>query len=279
MTTPVTEVAKTDQLKGKVVLLTGGTSGLGRWTTLIVAGQGAKVVYSGRNADGAKETDRRLAEVDLAAEYVPHDVTNEDDWQRVVDHVIAKHGRLDGLVNNSGVSRLKPMDQLSLDDLEFLLSVNVDGMFLGTKHAFRVMKETGGSIVNISALNALRGSPNSTGYGMAKAGTTHLARAAAIEGRKYGIRANAIHPGVLFEEGDKPSPGSIALFGEEGAQKFVNFNIDTTPLGRLGHPRDIGTAVAFLLSDASRHVTGAAVAVDGGRMAGEYLHHGIKSQK
>lgn len=275
----MSEVARTDQLEGKVVLITGGTSGLGRWTTIITAGQGATVVYTGRNADGAAETDRRMEAEGLKAEYLPHDVTSEEDWQRVMDTVMERHGRLDGLVNNSGVSRLKPMDQMSVDDLEFLLSVNVDGMFLGTQHAFRVMKETGGSIVNISALNALRGSPNSTGYGMAKGGTTHLARAAAIEGRKHGIRANAVHPGVLFEEGDKPSPGSIALFGEEGAQRFVQFNIDTTPLGRLGHPRDIGTAVAFLLSDASRHVTGTAVCVDGGRMAGEYLHHGIKSQK
>ncbi|MEQ8734842.1 MAG: SDR family NAD(P)-dependent oxidoreductase [Rhodospirillaceae bacterium] len=272
-------VTHSSQLAGKVILITGGTSGLGRWTTLVMAAQGATVVYSGRNAEGAAETDQRLEAEELSAQYLPHDVTSEEDWQRVINTVMEKHGKLDGLVNNSGVSRLKPMDQLSLNDLEFLLSVNVDGMFLGTQHAFRVMKNTGGSIVNISALNALRGSPNSTGYGMAKAGTTHLARAAAIEGRKYGIRVNAVHPGVLFEGGDKPSPGAISLFGEEGAQKFVQFNIDTTPLGRLGHPRDIGTAVAFLLSDASRHVTGTAVCVDGGRMAGEFQHHGIKSQK
>ncbi len=275
----MTHVKKTDQLSGKVILITGGTSGLGRWTTLVTAAQGATVVYSGRNAEGAAETDRRLEAAGLKAECLPHDVTNEEDWRRVVDTVVERHGQLDGLVNNSGVSRLKSMDQMSLDDLEFLLSVNVDGMFLGTQHAFRVMKARGGSIVNISALNALRGSPNSTGYGMAKAGTTHLARAAAKEGQRYGIRANAVHPGVLFEDGDKASPGAIALFGEEGAQKFVQFNIDTTPLGRLGHPRDIGTAVAFLLSDAARHVSGAAVCVDGGRMAGEYMHHGIKSQK
>ena len=275
----MTDVRRNSALADKIILITGGTSGLGRWTTMTVAGQGATVVYSGRNVDGAKETDRRLDELGLNAEFHPHDVTLEADWQRVIDAVLDKHGRLDGLVNNSGVSRLKPMSDLTLDDLEFLLKVNVDGMFLGTQQAFRVMKETGGSIVNISALNALRGSPNSTGYGMAKAGTTHLARAAAVEGRKYGIRANSVHPGVLFEEGDKASPGAISLFGEEGAQKFVQFNIDTTPLGRLGHPRDIGTAVAFLLSDAARHVTGTAVAVDGGRMAGEYLHHGIKSKK
>jgi NAD(P)-dependent dehydrogenase (short-subunit alcohol dehydrogenase family) len=250
----MTDVRRNSALADKIILITGGTSGLGRWTTMTVAGQGATVVYSGRNVDGAKETDRRLDELGLNAEFHPHDVTLEADWQRVIDAVLDKHGRLDGLVN-------------------------VDGMFLGTQQAFRVMKETGGSIVNISALNALRGSPNSTGYGMAKAGTTHLARAAAVEGRKYGIRANSVHPGVLFEEGDKASPGAISLFGEEGAQKFVQFNIDTTPLGRLGHPRDIGTAVAFLLSDAARHVTGTAVAVDGGRMAGEYIHHGIKSKK
>ncbi len=275
----MTAISATQQLAGKIILITGGTSGLGRWTTLTVASQGATAIYTGRNLEGAKETDRRLDAVELKAEFLPHDVTLEDDWHKVVDTVLQRHGRLDGLVNNSGVSRLKPMEHLSLEDLEFLLSVNVDGTFLGTHHAFRVMKETGGSVVNISALNALRGSPNSTAYAMAKAGTTHLARAAAIEGRKYGIRVNAVHPGVLFEEGDKPSPGAIALFGEEGAQKFVQFNIDTTPLGRLGHPRDIGSAVAFLLSDAARHVSGTAVVVDGGRMAGEYLHHGIKSKK
>ena len=274
----MTDVTASGHLKGKVVLITGGTSGLGRWTTLVTAAQGATVVFSGRNAEGARETERRLADNNLEADYLPHDVTQPEEWQQVVDEVIKRHGRLDGLVNNSGVSRLKPMDQLSLSDLEFLLSVNVDGMFLGIQQAFRVMT-AGGSVVNISALNALRGSPNSTGYGMAKGGTTHLARAAAVEGRSRKIRVNAVHPGVLFEHGDRPSPGAIALFGEEGARRFVQYNIETTPLGRLGHPRDIGTTVAFLLSDASLHVTGAAIHVDGGRMAGEFIHHGIKSQK
>jgi NAD(P)-dependent dehydrogenase (short-subunit alcohol dehydrogenase family) len=265
-------------LSGKVILITGGTSGLGRWTTMVTASQGATVVFTGRNADGAAETSTRLVDRGLHASYLPHDVTKPDEWTRVVDSVVEEHGRLDGLVNNSGVSRLKPMDQMSLDDLEFLLSVNVDGMFYGIQQAFRVMTN-GGSVVNISALNALRGSPNSTGYGLAKGGTTHLARAAAVEGRARKIRVNAVHPGVLFEHGDRPSPGAIALFGEEGAKKFVQYNIDTTPMGRLGHPRDIGTTVAFLLSDAAKHVTGTAIHVDGGRMAGEYLHHGIKSQK
>ena len=99
--------------------------------------------------------------------------------------------------------------------------------------------------MNISALNALRGSPNATAYCLAKAGTTHLARAAAKEGASKGVRVSAVHPGVLFEEGDKPSPGAIALFGKEGAQRFVDHHIETTPLHRLGHPRDIGTRLSF----------------------------------
>jgi NAD(P)-dependent dehydrogenase (short-subunit alcohol dehydrogenase family) len=158
-------------------------------------------------------------------------------------------------------------------------------MYLGIRGAFALMERNpgrAGSIVNISALNALRGSPNSTAYSIAKGGTTQLARAAALEGRERGraIRVNAIHPGVLFEEGDRPSPGAIALYGEDGAREFVRRNIETTPLGRLGHPRDIGSAVVFLASDDSRHVTGAEIIVDGGRSAGEFAtHHGVRSQR
>ncbi len=237
------------------------------------------VVFTGRNRAGADDTADMLASEGLEAEFLQHDVTDESDWQRVIADVASRHGRLDGLVNNAGVSRLKPMADLATDDFEFLLRVNVDGMYLGTQYAMRAMRKSGGSIVNISALNALRGSPNSTGYCLAKAGTTQLARIAAVEGRPFGIRANAVHPGVLFENPEEPSPGAIALFGEEGARQFVRYHIETTPLGRLGHPRDIGSAVAFLLSDAARHVSGTAFVVDGGRMAGEFIHHGVRSAR
>lgn len=272
-------------LDGKIALVTGGTSGLGRATVLALAEAGARVVFSGRNADGAGETHRRLAALGLSARFLPHDVTKEADWRRVMGDIDAAEGRIDILVNNSGVSRLKPVESLTVEDLKFLIDVNVVGMFMGIKFGFAAMEKNpgkAGSIINISALNALRGSPNSTAYAIAKGGTTNLARAAALEGRLDGrkIRVNAVHPGVLFEEGDKPSPGAIALYGLEGAMAFVRNNITTTPMGRLGHPRDIGAAVVFLASDASRHVTGAEVIVDGGRSAGEFAtHHGVRSQK
>ena len=272
-------------LKGKVALVTGGTSGLGRATVQSLAEAGAQVVFTGRNESGADETLRRLKALNLSARFLPQDVTKDEDWSRVMADVLACEKKLDVLVNNSGVSRLKPMADLTLEDLRFLTSVNVLGMFLGIKHAFTAMahnKGQAGSIINISAMNALRGSPNSTAYALAKGGTTNLARAAAQEGRRRGraIRVNAVHPGVLFEDGTKPSPGAIALYGEEGAKAFVRSNIENTPMGRLGHPRDIGSTVVFLASDLSMQVTGVEFTVDGGRSAGEFAtHHGVRSQK
>jgi len=272
-------------LSGKIALVTGGTSGLGRATVLALAEAGAAVVFTGRNAKGADETLGRLAARKLTARFLSHDVTLDADWDRVMADVLARERRLDILVNNAGVSRLKPMVELTLADLRFLTGVNVRGMYLGIRHGFAIMERNPGkrgSIVNISALNALRGSPNSTAYAVAKGGTTNMARAAAHEGRREGraIRVNAVHPGVLFEEGDKPSPGAIALYGEEGAKEFVRRNIETTPMGRLGHPRDIGAAVVFLGSDLSLNVTGAEITVDGGRSAGEFgNHHGVRSQQ
>ncbi|MCC5867037.1 MAG: SDR family oxidoreductase [Gammaproteobacteria bacterium] len=270
-------------LHGRVALVTGGTAGLGRGSALALASAGATVVITGRNEQGAAETLDLLAAAGLRAEYVPHDVAVDADWSRVVDGVVERYGRLDVLLNNAGVSRLRPIGELSLEDLHFVVRVNVLGMFLGIRHAFRVMRHNPGgegSIVNISALSALRGTPNSTAYAMAKGGSTNLARAAALEGRHGGlaVRVNAVHPGVMFEDADRPSPGAIALYGEEGAMAFVRANIAKTPLGRLGHPRDIGNMVVFLCSDAARGITGAEIVVDGGRFAGEFAtHHGVKS--
>ena len=261
------------------------TSGLGRETVLTMADAGATVVFSGRNVAGAEQTLAELAVAGASAEFVAQDTTSEADWERVVTHSIETHGRLDVLVNDAGAARLKPIADLSVADVEFLLAVNVTGMYLGIRHAFRCMdsySDGRGSIINISALNALRGSPNSTAYALAKGGTTQLARAAAIEGRLRGraIRVNSIHPGVLFRDGDKPSAGAIALYGMAGAEAFVRSNIATVPLGRLGHPRDIGRAVAFLASDMAYHITGAEICVDGGRSAGEFgTHHGVPSKR
>jgi 3alpha(or 20beta)-hydroxysteroid dehydrogenase len=271
-------------LANKVVLVTGGTAGLGRAAVLALAAAGAQVLFTGRNRKGAQETLDDLGAMGQSATFASQDTTSESDWQRVFAQLRTDYGRLDGLVNNAGVSRLKPIAELTAEDVDFLVRVNVYGMYLGIRYAFELMEAGGGrgAIINISALNALRGSPNSTAYALAKGGTTQLARAAAAEGRVQGrkIRVNALHPGVLFKEAPLPSPGAIALYGQAGAEAFVRSNIETTPLGRIGHPRDIGNAVAFLLSDHAEHISGAEICVDGGRSAGEFSnHHGIRSQR
>ncbi|RPH93851.1 MAG: SDR family oxidoreductase [Lysobacterales bacterium] len=272
-------------LQGKCALVTGGTAGLGRACVLALATAGAQVVFTGRNEAGAAETMAELAALGLGGEYMPQDVTDPGDWGRVMAAIAARGLRLDVLVNNAGVSRLKPIGQLTLQDVRFLLDVNVRGAFLGIQHAFAAMARDpgrGGSIVNIAALAGLRGTPNSTAYALAKGGLTGLTRAAAAEGQRDGrqIRVNSVHPGVVFKEGDRPSPGAIALYGEEGAEAFVKATIAAVPMGRLGHPRDIGQVVAFLASDDAADVTGAAVVVDGGRFAGEFAtHHGVRSRR
>lgn len=273
------------QLAGRIALVTGGTSGLGRACVLALAQAGARVYFSGRNDTGAEETHSELAFAGLQAQFLPQDVTEPADWRRVSEKIIAEAAKWDVLVNNAGVSRLKPMESLTLADVRFLLGVNVRGAFLGMRAAFGAMSGNPGrrgSIINIAALAGLRGTPNSTAYALAKGGLTGLSHAAAAEGRRGGlnIRVNSVHPGVIFKEADRPSPGAVALYGQEGAEAFVKATIAATPLGRLGHPRDIGNAVTFLASDEAADITGTEVVVDGGRFAGEFVtHHGVVSAR
>ena len=131
-------------LSGKVILVTGGTSGLGRATSLALAEAGAQVIFTGRNETGADETHRRLAAKNLAADFRSQDVTNEEQWIDVVEWIRTRYGNLHGLVNNAGVSRLRPVERLSSKDVQFLLSVNVEGMFLGIKHTMSVIGASGG---------------------------------------------------------------------------------------------------------------------------------------
>lgn len=267
------------------MLVTGGTSGLGRACVLALAQAGARVYFSGRSHAGADETHSELESAGLEAQFIPQDVTEPADWRRASERILTEAGTWDVLVNNAGVSRLKPMDALTLADVRFLVGVNVRGAFLGIRTAFGAMAGNSGrsgSIINIAALAGLRGTPNSTAYALAKGGLTGLSHAAAAEGRQGGldIRVNSVHPGVIFKDGNRPSPGAVALYGQEGAEAFVRATIAATPLGRLGHPQDIGNAVTFLASDEAADITGTEVVVDGGRFAGEFVtHHGVVSAR
>lgn len=254
-------------LEGKVAIVTGASGGLGRAFAMEMAAEGAKVVGTGRNVERGEKTAALIREAGGEAIFVPTDVTQEGAWQEVMDRTIDAYGRLDSLINNAGDSVLKPIGDLTLEDLLFLLRLNLEGSFLGTKYAMQTMGSEGGCVINITVLSALAGSNYSTAYSASKGALSHFTRAAALAGAARNVRVNNIVPGVLFPDGELPEGAVRVHGGLEGARKFKEMIIAKTPLKRIGNPSDVGRAAVYLCSDAARAVTGIDILVDGGRMA------------
>jgi 3(or 17)beta-hydroxysteroid dehydrogenase len=258
------------RLTGKVAIVTGATGSLGRAFALALAAEGANVVATGRNVDRGEETVALIRHAGGMATFLHHDVTDEAAWGSVTAQALKMFGRLDALINNAGDAVLKPIDQITLEDLRYLLRLNVEGPFFGIQAAMAAMGKAGGSIVNVTVLSALAGNANSTAYSAAKGGLAHLTRAAALAGAPRKIRVNAIVPGVLFDGGEL-SEGAIRVHGgPEGARRFKERILAKTPLRRLGEPVDAARAAVFLCSDEAQHLTGVDIVVDGGRVAGPY---------
>lgn len=251
------------RLSGKVALVTGAASGLGAATARRLAKEGAAVIL----------TDRDIAGEDIAAHIVDtggravfrlHDVTSQPDWAAAVEHAVADFGRLDILVNNAGVAggNHELMDH-SFDAWRQILSVNLDGVFLGLRHAGpRIAASGGGSVINISSILGKVGMAGAAAYCASKGGVTLLTKAAALEWAPLGIRVNSIHPGFI----DTPMV-SGALAGREDGNEMRVALMAAHPLGRFGVPKEIGDAVAFLASDDASFITGAELVVDGGYTA------------
>jgi len=231
------------RVEGKVVLVTGGASGLGAADARMLAREGAKVVVSDINEAGGK----RLAQ-QIGGSFMRHDVRSESDWQAVIAHTLQRHGKLDVLVNNAGNVITADIEQTSLEQFRLLQAVHAEGTFLGCRHALAVMKEQGGSIVNMASLAALRGCPPVFAYACAKGAiralTTTLATHCLSLG--YPIRCNAVFPGVI------DTPLAVSVVGH---------------LPGMGQPDDVAGMVLFLASDESRFVTGAEFVVDNGATA------------
>ncbi|MFF0728808.1 glucose 1-dehydrogenase [Streptomyces sp. NPDC004134] len=241
-------------LQDKVVIVTGGAGGLGRAVVARLARDGAAVVVTGR---GSEQGEKTAAEA--GGMFLRHDVTVEDDWRAVVDAVVGRYGRLDGLVNNAGVDSWSLIEDETLEKFEHALKVNLTGVFLGVKSVVPAMRAAGGgSIVNVGSATGLNGHPMTAGYGASKWGARGLTKTAAVELGRYRIRVNSVHPGLVY------TPMTAANGARPGEGNFP-----FAPLDRLGTPEEIGEAVAFLVSDAASYMTGADIAVDGGWSAGE----------
>jgi 3(or 17)beta-hydroxysteroid dehydrogenase len=250
------------RVQDKVALVTGGASGIGFATAKLFAEEGAKVVLTDRDAAALKTA---VTQLGPRASSRLLDVTHEDEWISVTDAVARDFGRIDILVNNAGVVLFKNFEATTLDEWRDLMAVNLDGTFLGCKHAVRVMKDRGGgSIVNMSSVAGLIGHGSLAAYCASKGGVRLLTKAVALHcaHKGYNIRCNSVHPS--FAE----TPMLHAMIAAaRNPEKLAAGFAAAAPLGRLAQPIEIARTILFLASDESAFTTGAEFVVDGGLTA------------
>ena len=248
------------RVSGKVAVVTGGASGLGKAVATLLSKEGAKVVIADINEAGGKQTAETIQNGGGQAVFVKLDVTSESDWENVMQTTLERFQKLDILVNCAGIFFSKSVEEMTLQEWRRVIAVNLDGVFLGTKYAIAPMKKNGGgSIINFSSAGGIVGTVDSSPYNASKGGVRLLTKATAMEfskmGHDYNIRVNSVHPGVIktpMTEWIQKDPA-----GAEGI-------IKEQPIGYLGEPEDVAYGVLYLASDESRYLTGSELAIDGG---------------
>lgn len=255
------------RVEGKVALVTGGASGIGRACAERLAAEGAKVVVTDVQDDKGQAVAEGLAD----GLYLRHDVTDEDAWIKVVAATAERFGRLDILVNNAGIGLGGSVLDMSLADFRKQMAVNVEGVFLGVKHSLPLMRKSGdgGSIINMSSVAGLKGAASLAGYCASKGAVRLFTKAVALECAQAQdkVRVNSVHPGII----ETPIWDTIIGTGGPGANAAPerSATLDamagmTVPLGMKGLPADIADGVLWLASSESRYVTGAELVIDGG---------------
>ncbi|MBR2818117.1 MAG: glucose 1-dehydrogenase [Reyranella sp.] len=244
----------------KVVLVTGAGSGIGRATAKLLAAEGATVIVTDVNRPGGLET---VQQIGGKARFEEQDTSKEADWKRIIDDILAREGRLNGLVNNAGIAGPFPssFEGESLEQWRRILSINVEGVFLGCKYGVPALRGSGGgSIVNLSSLAAFLGTPDLSAYGASKGAVRQFTKTVAIDcARKgYKVRCNSVHPGIIA------TPMGDSILPSDKARECMRQRV---PAGELGAPEDIAYGVLYLISDESRYVTGAELVIDGGMNA------------
>lgn len=251
---------------GKVVIITGAGAGLGQAATLQLAKEGAKLTLVDLNEDGLKETKDLVLEIAPHAEVllVPANVANESEVKHYVDETVAKFGRIDGFFNNAGIEGKQNLTgDYPSDEFKKVIDINLNGVFYGMHYVLKVMKSQGsGSILNCSSVGGIRGVGNQSGYAASKHAVNGLTRNSAIEYGQFNININAIAPGAFMTA---MVEGSLRQMGgdnwEEVGKEFVKPN----PMRRFGDPKEIGYAVAFLLSDEAKFINAQVIPIDGGQ--------------
>jgi 3(or 17)beta-hydroxysteroid dehydrogenase len=263
------------RVEGKVAIVTGAASGIGRASAIVLAREGARVVLTDLWGQGAEEAAGGIKASGGTAIGLAHDVGEESQWASVIEATQRQFGQLDILVNNAGIAGAGPLSETSPEKWRELMRVNLDGVFLGTKAAVAAMQTGGkprqhyGSIIIISSILGLVGSPRSAGYSASKGAVRLFAKSVALECAAQGlnVRVNSVHPGYI----DTPLvQAGLSRRAQRDGTEVASLKAELEaahPLGRLGRPEDIANGVLYLASDESSFVTGAELVIDGGYTA------------
>jgi NAD(P)-dependent dehydrogenase (short-subunit alcohol dehydrogenase family) len=245
------------RLEGKVAMVTGGASGMGRSEATIFAREGARVVVADLLEKEGQETAKAIGD---AARFQKLDVTNEADWQAAIAATEREFGKLDILVNNAGISGTYQPDLTSTDAWDKVMDINAKGVFLGMKHALPALKRAGGgAIVNISSISGFAGQHGvHMAYNASKGAVRIMTKTAAVQWAEHNIRVNSVHPGFL-----PAMRTSVGSANPEWRAKVLK----AVPMKREGRIEEVAHAVLFLASDEASYITGTELVVDGGFLA------------
>ena len=248
------------ELEGRVALVTGATSGIGRATALRFASEGARVALVGRDTEALAETAREARGRGAEALEVRADVMVETDARRAVAETVEKFGGLDVLVNAAGIISNGTVENTPLADWDAMMNVNLRAVFHLMQLAAPHLERLPGNVVNVSSVTGLRAFPGVLAYCVSKAGVDQLTRCAALELAPKGVRVNAVNPGVVRTEIHRR--GGMT---EEAYAAFLERSKQTHPLGRVGEPEEVAELICFLASERAAWITGATYSIDGGR--------------
>ncbi len=251
------------KLAGKVAIVTGAASGIGRASAIAFAGEGAKVVVADQNTAGGEETVSAIESTGGSAHFVRVDVSKENEIREMVIDTVARWGRTDVLFNNAGVVLVKSIEQITEEEWDRVMSVNVKAAFLATKHVAPVMRRNGGgTILNTGSIASFTGQVGTPAYSASKGAIALLTKSLALDLGRDNIRVNCICPGIT----DTPMLREHLGHGAEGESR-IRARLSRVPLGKILSSEDVARAALYLVSEDSAGITGVLHVVDGGLLA------------